>query len=71
MPFFNNSIGRLVALGALVWFLLGFFVMHKYYKWWQRLIATFIFPLPVALFPLLGPAIVTIIAAFGPILQNK
>jgi|SRR6516162_7827599 hypothetical protein len=66
IPFFNNPIARLAGLGALVWLLLGFFVMHKYSKWWQRSIAMLIFPLPVALFPMLGPAIVTIISA----LQN-
>jgi hypothetical protein len=71
LPFFNNPIGRLLTVTAGVWMLLGFYVMYKCRKWWQRLILTFIFPLPVLLTPMLGPAVVTIINAFGPIMQSK
>jgi hypothetical protein len=71
IPFLNHPIGRLMQLAGLVWLLIGFFVRRKCSKWWQRLIATLIFSLPVALIPLLAPAIITIILAFGPMPQNK
>jgi hypothetical protein len=71
IPFLNIPIARLIELGAIVWLVLGFFVMHKCSRWWQRLIATLIFPVPAALLPLLGPVIITIINLLGPTLQNK
>jgi hypothetical protein len=71
IPFLNHPIVRFIELGAFVWLVLGFLVMNKWSKWWQRLIATFIFPLPVALLPALGPVVVAIIYGLGPVLQSK
>ncbi|MDZ4836471.1 MAG: hypothetical protein SGJ27_22070 [Candidatus Melainabacteria bacterium] len=67
IPFLNHPIARWVLLFAFFWLVIGFLVMKRYNRNWQILIAQCLFTLPVALLPMLGPALVTIIAAIDSV----
>ncbi len=54
----------IIFFAQLVWSLVGFFVMRKYSRWWQRLIASLIFPVPVLLIDLLWLPIMAIYLYF-------
>ena len=69
--YFGSPYGRLVLLGGTIWLLLGFFVMYKCSRWWQRPIATLIFPVPLIYLSMLGPAVPTIIDFLRSILPIK
>jgi hypothetical protein len=67
----GNPYVCLELLAATLWLLLGFFVVYKFSKWWQRMIATVIFPLPVLCLSMLAPALITLFGALSSIVQNK
>jgi hypothetical protein len=60
---FTNPIAQFSFAIAAVWLILGFFVMLKFNRIWQLLLAQVPFTLPVALAAILVPAIITIVSA--------
>lgn len=70
LPFLNHPIARLVLLAALVWLLIGMAFMLRARKIWQFVLLALLFPVPVNLIPMLGPAVVTIIQVEGPVIQS-
>lgn len=70
IPFLNHPICRLVTLVGLFWMVVGFGLMFTARKTWQFVVLWIFFQLPVIVMLNLGPAVVTIIQAIGPVMKS-
>lgn len=70
IPFLNHPICRLVTAVGLFWMVVGFGLMFTARKTWQFVVLWIFFQLPVIVMFNLGPAVVTIIQAIGPVMES-
>jgi hypothetical protein len=68
-PFVKHPLGIAVLVGCAVWLFIGFFVL-LITNGWQRKVASFCFIFPVTVIPMLGPAVITIMTALGPVMSS-
>jgi len=69
-PFMRQPFGVPILIGALVWLGIGTAVLLLGNGWIRKL-GFVVFSVPVSLLSMLGPAILTIIQALGPISSAK
>jgi len=76
IPFINNPVGRWIWIGALIWEIIGFALLYKFCPRNNGLaitaitLVTIVNAGPLTLTPMLGPAVVTIINALGPVMAK-
>ena len=69
-PMLSQALG-LVMLGlSLAWLAIGFFVLMVTNGWLRSLMAI-VFTTPVILLTMLGPAVITIASALGPVVGSE
>lgn len=69
-PMFSQPLGIIMLVGSVIWLLIGAFVL-LITNGWTRRFATVLFTTPVILMTMLGPAILTIMSAPGPIVESS
>jgi Ca2+/Na+ antiporter len=71
MPFFNHPVARFACLCALGWHVVGCWLFTRTANRALRILIFLGFTLPAMLMPALGPAIITILQALGPVMFGK
>lgn len=71
IPFYNHPVCRIAILALLLWSFIGMGIMFTARKLWQYALMSFVFQLPVMLLVALGPAVLTISSAVGPIMETS
>ncbi len=79
-PLFNNNYGKIAIGCLLVWETIGCFFLergnppaNKFARMWyatpRNIMLVIVFVFPVLMLSMLGPAIITIVGALGPLAQ--
>lgn len=66
LPFMNHPVGHLITIASCLWSMLGICLLWRSTKIWQYVLEVLFFAFPVTLTPMIGPAVVTIVQALGP-----
>lgn len=71
-PFLNNTTCQIALAVLVLWQVLGLAIMFLTgYRPWKGIVITTFFTLPLLVAPMLGPAVLTIINAMGPVMNSK
>ncbi len=71
VPFLNNPIGRILIIGAFTSTVIGCVLARFCKNNGLRFLVVLAFVCPAILVPLLGPAMVGIFSALGPIMESS
>lgn len=68
-PMLKEPIGIAMLIGALIWLVIGAFLLMITSGWRRRVVCVLV-TFPVILMAMLGPAVLTIATALGPVVGS-
>ncbi len=71
IPFLHNPAGLGCIILLAIWVAIGFVLLLLSDKVWPRIVVGIFVAAPTLLLLMLGPAIVTIVQALGPVMQDQ